>query len=453
MSIENKRSKSFKQKDIVLYIVSAILLLDTLAATASIGTQSLFWWLFLGTIFFLPFGLISAELGCSYPEAGGIYAWVRNAFGKTWGSRISWSYWVNVAIWLPAIFILFSGIVRQLFFPDLSTGAQVTIAIFFTWVAVAMNVVSLDIGKWVPNIGAIFKVVIFLIIIIGAFNYVQTHGLANEFSLQSMAPDWQASLQFIPAIIYGMLGFELVSASSNDIENPERNIPRSILVSGIIIITLYMLGTAAILAAIPAENIDLVEGLIDTLRLFFAEVPGGDGWVIIIGLMALYTFFSNAVTWSMGANRAAAEAAEDGELPALFGIHNEKRGTPVGAAVSMGVISTVIIIVYSFLLGTNEDLFWSLFAFSGVIFLWPYIGMILAFIKLRLTDADHPRPFKVRGNLAFVSLMSAVCVIVLLISIVLFIYTPSEGIQWPVLIGSISAILLGEVVVRIAARS
>lgn len=439
--------KSIGQKDIVLFTVSAILLVDTLAASASIGPQSVFWWIFLGSVFFLPFGLISAELGCAYPEKGGIYAWVRNAFGARWGSRVSWSYWVNVAIWLPSIFIMFTGILKQLFVNDLSQEGQIAICILLTWIAVAANAVTLDIGKWIPNIGAVFKIVIFITIILGAASYVLDNGMANPLTFETMRPDWQGSLQFIPAIVYGMLGFELISAEAEEIDSPETNLPRALLISGLVIISLYTLGTVAILAAIPVESIDLVEGLVDTLSLFLGGTDNAFIWVSMLGVMVLYTFFSNAVTWSMGSNRAAAEAAQDGELAKVFSIHS-KRGTPIGAAVLMGVVSTVILVSYGFLLETNENLFWSLFSFSGVVFLWPYIAMVLAFAKMRLVDLDHPRPFKIWGGYPIALTLTLSCICILSLSIFLFIYSPSAGIQWPVLIGAATAILLGEFAIK-----
>ena len=129
-----------------------------------------------------------------------------------------------------------------------------------------VNVITLDVGKWIPNLGAILKVIIFLAIIIGAYAYVQDHGMANPLTLETLKPDWGNSMQYIPAIIYGMLGFELVSAGSEEMRDPARDVPRSIFISGAIIIVLYLLGTMAVLAAIPAGDINLVEGLIDTLQ-------------------------------------------------------------------------------------------------------------------------------------------------------------------------------------------
>ena len=77
-------------RDMTLFTVSAILLLDTLAASASIGVSSIFWWCVMGIFFFIPYGLISAELGTTYPEQGGLYSWIRDAFGARWGTRATW---------------------------------------------------------------------------------------------------------------------------------------------------------------------------------------------------------------------------------------------------------------------------------------------------------------------------------------------------------------------------
>lgn len=450
MTEQIHHTKTLRQRDMVLFTVSAILLLDTLTAAASVGASSVFWWLFLGMIFFIPFAMVCAEMGCAYPEQGGIYAWIRDSFGGRWASRATWCYWVNTAVWMPAIFILFAGVFKQMFFPELSLGWQIAIGIILTWLAVLVNVVTLDVGKWVPNLGAILKVIIFVAIIAGALIYIQDHGMANPLNMTTLKPDWSNSAQYIPAIIYGMLGFELVSAGSEEMKDPARDVPRAIFISGIIIIVLYLLGTMAVLAAIPSGDINLVEGLIDTLQLFFGDSAAGSAFVTLLGVGALYTFFSNGVTWALGCNRAAAEAALEGELPRIFAIENRKLGTPVGAAVLMGMVSTVALLLYGFMAGTNEDLFWSLFAFSAVIFLLPYEGMLLAFLRLRLRDPDHPRPYRVPGGQAAARLVAWTCFAVLALSIVLFMYTPGEGVEWTVVAGVVFTLIAGDIVIRFA---
>lgn len=441
--------KTLGRKDIVLFTVSAILLLDTLAAGATVGPASVFWWLFLGAVFFVPYALMCAELGTAYPEQGGIYAWIRNAFGRRWASRATWAYWVNTAVWMPAVFILFSGIFAQIFFPDLSMQAQIGLSIALTWVAVAINVITLDIGKWIPNVGAVFKLLIILAIIVGSAFFTLENGMANRFTFDSILPAWGESLQYFSVIIYGMLGFELVSAGSDEMKDPPRDVPTSILVSGLIIIVMYTLATIAILAAIPVEDINLVEGLVDTLYLFFGGTALGDGFALLLGIGALYTFFANNVTWSLGCNRAMAEAAREKEFPRVLGKLQPRLGTPTGAAVIMGLISTGALILYGFLAGSNEDLFWSLFAFSAVIFLVPYIVLMFAFVRLRRIDGERHRPFRVPGGDAVASALAGVCAVLLTLSLILFFYTPGSGVQWPVLIGATVVLAVGEIIIRI----
>ena len=450
MNETHQHKKVLGTKDMVLFSVSAILLLDTLAAGASIGVQSVFLWLFLGLIFFVPYALICSEMGTTYPEQGGIYAWVRDAFGGRWASRVTWAYWVNTAVWLPAIFILFAGVLAQLFMPDMSFVVQIAIAITLSWISVVINVISLNIGKLVPNLGAIIKTVVFVAIIGGAFQYAQIHGMANSFTIANMTPAWGEGLKYISVIIYGMLGFELVSAGSEEMKNPQRDVPRAIFISGLIIIVMYTLATIALLTAFPADEIDVVEGLVASLYLFFGDTKGGTLIAMTLGAGALYTFFSNGVTWALGCNRAAAEAALEGELPAIFGKEHPVHETPVGAAVLMGIVSTVILLVYGVLASTNADLFWSLFAFSAVIFLLPYIGMVLAFAVMRRKDAERHRPFRVAGGPVVANAISLVCALVLAIAIFFFVYTPEAGMQWPVFAGAAVVLLIGEGVIRYA---
>jgi glutamate:GABA antiporter len=452
MTADTGHKKTLKQRDLVLFTVSAILLLDTLAAAASVGASSIFWWLFLGLIFFIPFALICAEMGCSYPEQGGIYAWIRDAFGGRWASRATWGYWVNTAVWVPAIYILFAGVFKQIFNPDLSLQGQIAIGLVLTWIAVGVNVIALDIGKWIPNVGAVLKVIIFFAVIMGAYSYSQDHGMANPISWDSVKPDWGSSLQYIPAIIYGMLGFELVSASSDEMQNPKKDVPRAIFISGAIILVLYLFGTLAVLTAIPAGEINLVEGLVDTLMLFFGASAIGKIFVWGLAIAAMYTFFSNGVTWALGCNRAAAEAAAEGELPKIFALTSKTRGTPVGAAVLMGIVSSIVLILYGFMSGSNEDLFWSLFAFSAVIFLLPYQGMLMAFVRMRLIDPDHPRPYRIPGGTFVAALLAGTCMLVLALSIILFMYTPGEGWQLPVVGGVAFMLILGEFIIKFSEK-
>ena len=158
------------------------------------------------------------------------------------------------------------------------------------------------------------------------------------------------------------------------------------------------------------------------------------------------------MTWALGCNRAAAEAGQEGELPRIFALEDKTRGTPIGAAILMGVVSTVVLVLYGFMSGSNEDLFWSLFAFSAVIFLLPYEGMLLTFLKMRLEDPDRPRPYRVPGGKGVARLCAWICFAILALSIVLFVYTPGEGLDWAVFVGVVVTLVIGELVILSAER-
>ncbi|GJL90585.1 APC family permease [Hyphococcus sp.] len=438
--------KTLGLADLTLFTVSAIVLLDTLAATSSIGVSSVTWWALLALTFALPIGLITAELGTTYPEQGGIYAWVRTAFGPKWAARAAWAYWINTAVWVPSIFVLFSGFAVRLFGVEISLAGQIGISIALVWLAVIVNCVALEAGKWVPNTGAMFKMVVFGTIIFGGIGYGLTHGFANTFPAQDLAPKWSDSLRYLPAIIYGMLGFELVSAGGAEVSNPKRDIPTSILLSGLVIIALYILGTIGVLAVLPSGDINLVEGLIDVFHLLFGTEPLGQAIVMLLGLATLYTFFSSGVTWALGCNRASAQAAAEGQLPGFFGILNKTHGAPVGSAISMGVVCTLMLLVYGRIATSNEDLFWALFAFSAVIFLAPYVGMVLAFQRMRKIDPARERPFKA----PFAGLLTVLCLAGLFGAIALLFYVPGDGFQWETIVGVLGALVLGEVLIGVA---
>lgn len=450
MTEEKSLPKVLGLRDLVLFTVSAILLLDTLAASASIGSSSLFWWVFLGVIFMLPIGLITAELGTAYPEEGGIYVWIRRGLGRRWAARAVWAYWVNTAIWLPSIFILFAGVFSRLAGIALSIEAQIGIGIALAWLTAALDMVGLKIGKWVPNLGAAFKMIIFGVLIVAGWRYGQANGFANEISAEAFRPKLEDSLRYVPAIVYGMVGFELVCAAGGEIRRPARDLPASVLISGAIVLGFYLFATLGILAAIPADEINIVEGLIDTLALFFAEIPGGNIIVALLGAGALFTFFSNGATWAMGCNRATAEAASEGNLPRLFALRHPGHGGPVGAAALMGVVCTLVLVIYGRVATTNADLFWGLFSFSAAIFMLPYISVAAAFLRLRFIDADTPRPFRAPGGLVAAAFYATLCMVTLAFAVALFIYVPGDGWQAPTAAGVAIVLLIGEILIRIA---
>lgn len=442
--------------DMTLFTVCAILVIDQLAASASIGVQSIFWWIFTLVLFFIPYGLITSELGSTYPEEGGIYAWVRRAFGPLWAGRTAWLWWVNVAFWMPSVYILFAGVLAELVAPDMSLWTKILITLALTWVTVGINILALDVGKWVPNIGAICKAVIMLAIGFGGVAYAMSHGVANAFTIESLMPSWGASLAFLPVIVYNFLGFELMSGAGEEMENPARDVPFAITRAGVLIAFFYIFATVGMLLALPVDQIGLIAGLTDTFKRLFGEGPAGGVIVAVLGTMALYTFAANMVTWTMGANRSAAEAANRGDLPAIFARMHPTYRTPASSAVICGVISSIVLVLYGLLAASAEDLFWTTFAFSSVVFLLPYFLLFLSFLKLRVADAQLPRPYRVPGGYGVAVVLSLICMAFIAQAIIFFIFKPGDfklGYALAVAGGVVVTVVVGEILVRAANRA
>jgi glutamate:GABA antiporter len=441
-----------KRIDMLLFTVCAILIIDQLAASASIGVSSIFWWVFTLILFFIPYGMITAELASKYPEQGGIYAWVKRAYGPHWGARTSWLYWVNVALWMPSVYLLFSGMLAQILNIELGLWSQIGLAIVFTWVTVWVNIASLEIGKWVPNLGALFKAIIMLAIGVGGFWYASQHGVANDFSFNNMLPRLSDGLGFLPVIVYSFLGFELISGASEEMQNPEQDVIQSTVIAGILITVFYMLGTIGILIALPIEQISLVEGLIDTLRKIFGTSAFADISVFALGIAALYTLYANMVTWSMGANRSIAEASYRKDLPAVFGKMHPVNQTPRAAAIITGLVSTGVIVLYGLLAADAEDLFWTLFKFSTIIFLLPYLLMFPAYIRLRRGENPKGQAYTVPGGIAVVTVLAVICQLFIVQAIVLFVWVPGKSF-WTyetlaIAIGTLLVLIVGEVLIH-----
>jgi amino acid transporter len=433
--------------DVTLFMISAILVVDQLTATAAIGVSSIGWWVVAISLFFVPSALITAELATAYPDQGGIYSWVLRAYGRKMAARTTYWYWVNVGMWMPSVYLLFTGVMVGLFWSDAAVWRQCVVAIGLVWITVLVGTRTLDVSKHVTNASAALKAAVLLTIGIGGVVLAVRHGSPNSFAVHSMLPHFSAAKTFLPVLVYQLLGFELVSSMSDEMKRPSRNVPRAIAMSGAAVAALYVLGTVGMLLALPVAQINLTEGLVDSFKAIFGA---GSPFVWILSLGVMATYFGNMVTWALGANKAAAEAAAEGELPAQLG-HEGKKGTPVYAFLGMGVIATVVLIVAALFIKTEGNLYYAVFASSAIVFLLPYLLMYPAVIRLRKIDPDTPRPFQIRGGNAILWLCALLATGTVLSSLILFMWTPGEPIDWsytgPLVGIAAAALIAGELIV------
>jgi len=438
--------------DMILFSVCAILLLSQVTLTAQTGPSAILWTVAVIVLFFVPYGLITAELGSTYPDAGGIYSWVVRAFGNRWGTRTSWWYWVNVALWVPSVYLMFAAVLKEMFFPGMGFWPQVLIAVALIVVNWAVNLVALDAGKWVSNVGALLTVGVIVLLGIGGVKMLlggAGSATAFSWSTDSMIPTTSTMALAVSIVIYNFLGFELMSSASQEMHNPRRDVPRTVLVAGLLIGVFYLVATFGMLTILPVDSISTTSGLMDALQKAF----GTNAFTALVGVGILYAFFAALIPWTIGANRAAAEAAQRGDLPPVFAHMSPTRGTPTGAAHLTAAVSATLTLVYGVLFwatdGSIDDLFWSIFAFSSIVFLLPYVLMSLSFAKLRVTDAAAVRPYQVPFGRRGAWVATGLCLALLVLAVLFFIVDPFDLSSFD---AQTFALIVGGLVVTVAVQ-
>lgn len=442
--------KKFRMMDAILTVICVVFVAEAAAPVAAIGNSQYFWWIFLILSFLLPYGLISSELGTTYVGDGGLYDWVSKAYGNRWGSRVSWYYWVNFPLWMASLAVMFPEMIAFITGIELGVAASLAIELFFIWIVVVISFFPVCDSVWILNGSAIVKMFLALVVgVLGVYGAV-THGVANDYTVASLLPRFDLdSLSYVSVIIFNFLGFEVVCTMADNMENPQKQIPKAIIIGGIVIALIYIFTAFGIGVAIPTSEISTSSGLIDALQLLTGKESGV--FISVMAVLFLATLFGNMVSWSMGVNNVAAYAADQGDMPQIFSKRFAKNNMPTGSAIMNGIVASTVVIVAPFI--QNQDLFWCFFALNLVMFLMSYLPIFPAFLKLREIDADTRRPFKVPGNGVVLKILAYLPMAMMIISLI-FVAVPlsldRETLEsvLPITIGAILFILIGEIIAR-----
>lgn len=442
--------KKFRLMDAILSVICVVFVAEAAAPVAAIGNSQYFWWIFLILAFLLPYGLIASELGTTYDGDGGLYDWVRKAFGNRWGGRASWYYWINFPLWMASLAVMFPEIIGMIIGKEIGLIPALIIELAFIWIIVAISFFPVCDSVWILNGAAVIKILLAVVVgVLGIYGAV-THGVANEYTVSSMLPSFDInSLSFISVILFNFLGFEVVCTFADDMENPKKQIPQAIITGGLVIAAIYIFSAFGIGVAIPTSEVSTSSGLIDSLQLLTGKTGGI--FISVMAVLFLLTLFGNMISWSLGVNSVAAYAAENGDMPKVFAKRSAKNDMPTGTAIMNGIVASIVVVIAPFI--PNQDLFWCFFALNLVMFLLAYLPIFPAFLKLREIDPDTERPFKVSGGPVFLKILAYLPMVLILIALV-FVAVPlsfdAETLAevLPITIGSIVFIIIGEFIVR-----
>lgn len=467
------KKPKFRLFSAVLATVCIVLVIDAVAPTASIGNSQYAWWIIMILGFFIPYALISAELGTQYPSEGGMYTWVKKALGKKWAGRVAWFYWVNFPLWIASLADLATTLIMAAFGIELSLVAVLGIQIFYIFLVTILGMLRISQSAWVANFGAIVKFIVLAGIgVVGIYVFLR-HGSANPIeSWHDLVPllsaegglDW-TGVSFVSLIIFNMLGFEVVGTFIDDMDNPKKQIPQAIILGGILIALFYLLPSFAMGVAIPVEEIATNSGLLESYQVLLETVGLSAGAisaiVTVVACLFIYTLIANVASWQFGVYSVTAYAAKDGVFPKSWTKRN-KDGVPYVVSIWTSVVAAVlavagIIIAYCFPEAEElSNMFWAFFDLSLFCLLIGYIPMFFAFMKLHKKGAQDKKGYWINGGGLKIALMGIIPVIMLLISL-FFTLIPEFDLEAildnkVLIISSAVCIIIGEVLVWNAAK-
>lgn len=396
----NKQPKILSVFSLVMINVIAVDSLRTVPITAKLGMPLISYYLVAALFFFIPVALVAAELATTYPRNGGLFIWIKEAFGQQTGFASIWIQWIYNIIWFPTILMFIASTCAYLIKPELANNKHFLLAsvVSLFWLFTGLNCFGLRIASVISTIGAILGTMLpmFGIIFMAGFWLIQGHMPVNDFH-QSMIPDFSGlnSLSMFVVVMFGLIGIEMSAVHAEDVEHPKKDYPKAIGYSALIILSSLILSALAILVVVPLPKLSLITGLINAYDLFFQayHLP----WMTnVIAAMIVIGGISGVSAWMVGPIKGLMVAAHQAEIPRnIYRVNRFKA--PYKMLVIQAIIFTLISASFIYIPSMNAA-YWWLSDISAQLALVVYILMFLAFIKLRYTNHDKPRVYQVPGG-------------------------------------------------------
>ncbi len=462
------KKPKFRLFSAVLATVCIVLVIDAVAPTAAIGNSQYAWWIIMILGFFIPYALISAELGTQYPSEGGMYTWVKKALGKKWAGRVAWFYWVNFPLWMASLADLATTLIMTAFGIEVALTTALIIELVYIAIVTILGQLRISQSAWVANLGAIVKFVtlagigalgIYVFIKQGSANPIESWHDFVPLLAEGGGIDW-TGVSFVSLVIFNMLGFEVVGTFIDDMDNPKKQVPQAIILGAVLIALFYILPSFGIGVAVPFEELATNSGLLDSYQILLETVGLSAGAIsaiiTVVACFFLYTLIANISSWQFGVYSVTAYAAKDGVFPKSWTKTN-KSGAPVVVSIWTSVVAAVLAvagIILAYVFPEAEELsnmFWAFFDLSLFCLLIGYIPMFFAFMKLHKKGIQDKKGYWIKGGAGKIALFGIVPVIMLTISL-FFTLIPEFSMEAILdnkilIISSIVCVVIGEVLV------
>ena len=405
---KTKLQKHFGRFDMFFFLVCTLVGLDTIGTVASNGAQGFTWLIFLVPVFFIPYALLTSELGSTFSEEGGPYVWTKLALGRFIAGVNALVYWIANPIWLGGTLCITAVATFNAFFFDLG-NAKYIFGLLFIWISVWAAILSFGVGKWLPTVGAWGRMIVLGFFTFSVVIYAIKHGV-HGVGGGDFKPTYPVFIALVPVLFFNYVGFELPNAAGDEMKDPQKDVPFTVIRSAFMAVILYGLPILAILLVLPLSQVTSLGGFIDAIKTVFTVYGGhvgatpdqttltGAGKVIgdLAAILFIFALMSSGATWIMGADRAQAVACYDGAGPRILGRFSRRYGTPISVNLLSGIISSLFMIL-AFLLtsGSSAKYFSAALGLAISTTTISYLAIFPALYLLRRKLPHVHRPYRV----------------------------------------------------------
>ena len=408
---------------------------------------TMFFYIFFATFLFLiPAALVGAELGSAFADrGGGVYTWVKEAFNRPMGFTAIFLQWIQNVVWYPTVLGFAAAAVAYMIGkPELAQNGvfvgvfAIVMYWFATWITLkGTSVISritsqgFLLGTVLPGIVIIVMAIIWLA---GknpiAFEHIpdsvnQIVNTAGNHAHPRFFPHMtgMSDIAFLAGILLLFAGVEVHAVHAPELKNPQKQFPAAMFLAALISFGLFTLGALAVAIVTPYNQINLQDGLLVTFTQLFDHYH--IGWLTnIISLLIAFGALAGVMSWISGPSRGLLWTAHDGELPEFLKKTN-KNGVQIHILLIQGCLVTVLSSLY-IVMSNVSVAFFLLSALTIGLYLIMYMLMYASGIKLRYTQPDLQRSYRVPGGNTGMWIIAGIGFLAVLFSFIVTFFPPSQ---------------------------
>ena len=415
--------------------IVAVVSLRGLPAEAEYGLSSVFYYIFAAIFFLIPVSLVAAELATGWPEKGGVFRWVGEAFGPKWAFLAMFMLFVEVSVWFPTA-LTFGAVSLAFIGPDQTWDQMLSANKFFVltivlaiyWLATFIAFRGVEafstVSKWGGIIGTIIPAAILVLL---GFSYLGSDQPVHiELKWSDVIPNFSnfSNVVLAASIFLFYAGMEMNAIHVKDLDDAAKSYPVAIAIASIGTVAIFVLGTLAIGFVIPQSEINLTQSLLVAYYDMFKWA--GIGFLApIMAICLAIGVLAGIVTWVAGPSSGLLTVAKAGYLP-RFWQHTNGHDMATHIMLFQGILVTVLSILFV-VMPSVQATYQILSQLTVILYLIMYLLMFAAGIYLRFSQPNRPRPYSIPGGKVGMCVVGSIGFIGSLIAF-LFSFIPPDQI-------------------------